>query len=61
MALNATDRCDRCMAQAVASADSLNWATTLLFCAHHLSEHLPELTRLGVLIMDDRDERAVTP
>jgi hypothetical protein len=60
MALNATDRCDRCMAQAVASVDSLNWLSTLLFCGHHLAEHLPELTRLGVLILDDRDETAVT-
>ena len=61
MALTALDRCDRCMAQAVVQADSLNWMTTLLFCVHHFREHQAELTRLGVLIMDDRDERAVAP
>ena len=59
--LTATDRCDRCMAQAVAVCDSLNWMTSLLFCGHHLDEHLPELTRLGVVIMDERDETAVAP
>lgn len=58
--LNATDRCDRCMAQAVATCDSLNWTTSLLFCSHHLAEHLPELTRLGVVVVDERDEKAVT-
>lgn len=61
MALSALDRCDRCMAQAVVQADSLNWMTSLLFCGHHLGEHLPELTRLGVVIMDERDETAVAP
>lgn len=56
MTLNATQRCDRCGAQAVVSTDSLNWATGLLFCAHHYAEHEGELTRLGVLVVDDRDE-----
>lgn len=60
MALKATDRCDRCMAQAVATADSLNWLSSLLFCGHCLRDALPELTRLGVLIVDERDEKAVT-
>lgn len=53
--LKATDRCDRCMAQAVVSADSLNWMTTLLFCGHHYAEHMAELTRLGVVVVDERD------
>lgn len=59
MALTALDRCDRCMAQAVVQADSLSWMTTLLFCGHHYAEHEGELTRLGVLIVDDRDAAQV--
>lgn len=58
MALTALDRCDRCMAQAVITCDSLNWMTSLLFCGHHYAEHYAELTRLGVLIVDDRAEGA---
>lgn len=61
MALTALDRCDRYMALAVVQADSLNWRSTLLFCAHHFKEHKGELTRLGVLIVDDRDNAQVTP
>lgn len=61
MTLNALDRCDRCMAQAVISLDSLDWMATLLMCGHHFEEHRAELTRLGVFVVDYRNERAVTP
>lgn len=61
MTLNATDRCDRCMAPAVISLDSLNWVATLLMCLHHYGEHRAELTRLGVFVVDHRTERATTP
>lgn len=55
MTLNATDRCDRCGAQAIITCDSLTWASSLLFCLHHYKEHSVELGRLGVVIVDDRD------
>ncbi len=38
VALHATDRCDRCGAQAVARA-TLASGNQLLFCAHHLRIH----------------------
>jgi hypothetical protein len=36
--LNATDRCDRCGAQAYVLAE-LEGGSTLLFCGHHWSTH----------------------
>lgn len=51
--MNALDRCDRCGAQAVVSAYSLDWVTGLLFCHHRYREHAPELTRLGVVVVDE--------
>jgi hypothetical protein len=59
--MKAADRCDRCMAQAVVSLDSLDWVAQLLMCGHHYEEHRPELTRLGVFVVDDREERVTTP
>lgn len=59
--LTALDRCDRCMAQAVITLDSPNWLTSLLMCAHHYNEHRAELTRLGVVVVGDRETRQVTP
>ncbi len=38
VALHASDRCDRCGAQAVARA-TLASGSQLLFCAHHLRVH----------------------
>ena len=61
MALNATDRCDRCMAQAVVTADSIAWLATLLFCYHCYRESERALSQLeGVIIADHRGEKAVT-
>lgn len=61
MTLTALDRCDRCMAQAVISLDSLDWMSTLLMCWHHYQEHRGELTRLGVFVVDHRAETVTTP
>lgn len=58
--MKATDRCDRCMAQAVATVGALDWLSALMFCGHCLREHLPALTALGVVIVNNRDESAVT-
>jgi hypothetical protein len=55
MTFLATDRCDRCMAQAVASADSLNWATTLLFCLHHAREHSAALSGVGAILISEEE------
>lgn len=38
VALDASDRCDRCGAQAVARA-TLSSGSLLLFCGHHLRTH----------------------
>lgn len=57
MALTATDRCDRCMAQAYVTVDSINWAASLLFCSFHYSEHGGALGQLGgVVVIDERTE-----
>lgn len=40
--LVATDRCDRCSAQAYVRA-TLHVGGELLFCAHHGREHIPAL------------------
>lgn len=46
--LTATDRCDRCSAQA------LNWVevggTELLFCNHHMNAHEPAMAAAGYKI-----------
>ena len=56
MALTATDRCDRCMAQAYVTVDSIAWASSLLFCAKHYSEHYEALFLLGVVVVDERSD-----
>lgn len=56
MTFLATDRCDRCMAQAVASADAPGWMSRLLFCGHHLAEHAQGLIVQGAIIFDPRAE-----
>lgn len=59
MTFKATDRCDRCMAQAVASADAPGWASSLLFCGHHLAEHALALVAQGAVIYDPRAAESV--
>lgn len=58
----ATDRCDRCGAQAYTRwrvlIDRMPVGHDLLFCAHHTHEHEPAMRgRLG-LITDDRAKLA---
>ncbi len=57
MTLTATDRCDRCMAQAYVTVDSINWASSLLFCSFHYSEHVGALVQLDhVAVIDERSD-----
>lgn len=56
MTLNATDRCDRCMAQAYVTVDSLAWASSLMFCSRHYDEHSAALALATIVVMDERPE-----
>jgi hypothetical protein len=49
--VTAADRCDRCGAQAYASA-TLTTAV-LFFCAHHWREHGPALRAQGAIVHDE--------
>lgn len=49
VALNASDRCDRCGAQAVARA-TLTSGSHLLFCGHHLRAHEARLRQASARI-----------
>ena len=51
MTFNATQRCDRCGAQAYASA--LFAAEVLLFCAHHFRKHKDVLLATAELVHDE--------
>lgn len=54
--LSATDRCDRCGAQAYVKVEIPN-ASVLLFCAHHYEEHAPALAGKGAAVLvDDRQK-----
>ena len=50
--LNATDRCDRCGAQAYVRVE-LAGGAELLFCAHHAREHEDKLREVAVTIHDE--------
>lgn len=52
--LTASDRCDRCGAQAFIKA-RLAGDTELLFCAHHGRAHLDSLKAVAVEIIDETD------
>lgn len=56
MALLATDRCDRCMAQAYVTVDSLAWASSLIFCGFHYDEHRTAFVQLGAVVIDERSD-----
>ena len=56
-ALTATDRCDRCGAQAYVRALLPN-GLELLFCAHHSRQHSSALTKVAVDIHDETDRLA---
>ena len=56
MTFLATDRCDRCMAQAYVTVDALTWASSLLFCSFHYSEHAARFASLGAIVVDERSD-----
>ncbi len=61
--MTASDRCDRCGAQAYVRV-VLAGGGELLFCRHHYSEHEASLTKVAVAVDDERtsiDARASTP
>ena len=51
-ALNASDRCDRCGAQAYVRA-TLPGGGELLFCAHHARAHSDKLKQVALNIQDE--------
>ncbi|HEY7859660.1 MAG TPA: hypothetical protein VIC82_14275 [Candidatus Nanopelagicales bacterium] len=58
-ALLATDRCDRCSAQAYVRV-TLSAGGDLLFCGHHFREHEDRLRPLALRIQDETDRLATT-
>lgn len=59
-ALNATDRCDRCGAQAYVRAELSNGGE-LLFCAHHARAHEEKLREVAALIHDETGRLTSVP
>ncbi|MFY0407902.1 DUF7455 domain-containing protein [Solicola sp. PLA-1-18] len=59
-ALNASDRCDRCGAQAYVRAE-LAGGGELLFCAHHARKHEDKLREIAVTIHDESGKLEQTP
>jgi hypothetical protein len=55
--LTATDRCDRCSAQAYVRV-LLPSHLELLFCAHHNRQYASALTEIAVEIRDETDRLA---
>ena len=51
-ALTASDRCDRCGAQAYLRVE-LGKGAELLFCAHHAREHGDKLRQIAVNVHDE--------
>ncbi|WP_019145540.1 DUF7455 domain-containing protein [Aeromicrobium massiliense] len=58
--LNATDRCDRCGAQAYVRV-TLGSGGELLFCAHHAREHEDKLREVSSRIHDETGRLVATP
>lgn len=52
--LTASDRCDRCGAQAYVVA-VLDRGADLLFCAHHARQYADTLREVAVIIHDETD------
>jgi hypothetical protein len=59
-ALSATDRCDRCSAQAYVRV-VLPGGTDLLFCGHHWNRHEPALRPQAIEIVDELHRLTVQP
>lgn len=58
--LTATDRCDRCAAQAYIRA-TLASGSNLLFCAHHAREYDTGLKAIAADIYNESDRLVETP
>jgi len=58
--LTATDRCDRCGAQAYIRATLVS-GSDLLFCAHHAREYEAGLRAIDADIYDEAERLSVTP
>ena len=59
-ALNVTDRCDRCQAQAYVRV-VLSGGSDLLFCGHHWSRHEDALRPQAEQIVDETHRLADAP
>ncbi|WP_211754411.1 DUF7455 domain-containing protein [Nocardioides gansuensis] len=59
-ALTASDRCDRCGAQAYLRVE-LQSGGELLFCAHHAREHGDKLREIAVTVVDETHKLHQTP
>lgn len=58
--LTATDRCDRCGAQAYVRATMIS-GSELLFCAHHWHDSEARLREIGATIHDESQRLAAVP
>ena len=58
--LTASDRCDRCGAQAYLRVE-LQSGGELLFCAHHARKHGDKLREIAAAFIDETDKLAGTP
>ena len=58
--LTASDRCDRCGAQAYLRVE-LQTGGELLFCAHHARQHGEKLREIAATVIDETDKLAGTP
>ena len=58
--LTASDRCDRCGAQAYLRVE-LHSGGELLFCAHHARQHGEKLREIAASYIDETDKLAATP
>ena len=58
--LTATDRCDRCGAQAYLRVELVGGGD-LLFCAHHAREHGDKLREIAAEIHDETGKLVDTP
>jgi hypothetical protein len=58
--LTASDRCDRCGAQAYLRVE-LQSGGELLFCAHHAREHGDKLKEIAATVVDETHKLSPTP
>lgn len=55
--LSATDRCDRCGAEALAWVNLISG--DLLFCGHHYADHEDALKPFAIEVVDEREKLSV--